>query len=70
MFHGDHNPTISLEGLDHVISVTANEEGTIYFRVYAIQLKKSGFKLPYVELEEIGPSMDMTVQPCMHAGPR
>jgi len=69
MFHGDHNPTISLEGLDHVISVTADEEGAIYFRVYAIQLKKSGTKLPYVELEEMGPSMDMTVRPCMVARP-
>jgi len=57
----------SLAGLEHVISVTAGPlpsqqgQGLIYIRVYAIQLKKSGTKLPRVELVEMGPALDMKV---------
>lgn len=53
---------INLAGLDHVISVTATQEGKIFFRVYVIQLKKSGSKLPRVELEEMGPSIDFEIR--------
>jgi len=52
---------VNLEGLDHVFVCTA-AEGKIYFRHYAIVLKKSGSNLPRVTLEEIGPSMDLIVR--------
>ena len=40
------------------------EEKTLllYFRVYAIRLKKSGQKLPRVELEEMGPAINWTLK--------
>lgn len=39
--------------------VTADEDGKVYFRVYRVGLKKSGTKLPRVELTLLGPSIDM-----------
>lgn len=65
-FRGETLSSISLAGLSHVISCTvgeqANEEDTppIQFRVYSIQLLKSGTRTPRVELVEMGPSMDLT----------
>lgn len=46
--------TIRLQGLEHVLSFTATDDGAIYLRSYRIQLKKSGQRTPRVELEEIG----------------
>ena len=60
-FHNNNSATVSLEALDHVICLTADEEGALYLRVYTVQLKKSGTKLPYIDLTEMGPSMDLTV---------
>jgi ribosome production factor 2 len=34
--------------------------GKIYLRTYTIVLKRSGVKLPRIELVEMGPSLDMT----------
>merc|ERR1712168_11379 len=52
---------IRLQGLEHVIQITA-ADGKIYFRSYRVILKKSGLKTPRVELEEIGPSFDFTLR--------
>jgi ribosome production factor 2 len=60
-YRGQVTDQISLLGLDHVIVCTA-VEGKIYFRHYSIKMKKSGTNLPRVELEEIGPSMDLTIR--------
>ncbi|KAJ9078955.1 rRNA-binding ribosome biosynthesis protein rpf2 [Entomophthora muscae] len=66
---------INLAGLEHVITVTAgppkaeNQPGLIHFRVYTIQLKKSGTRLPRVELEEMGPSFDMNMRRTRFANP-
>lgn len=46
--------TVRLQGLEHVLSFTATDEGLIYLRSYRIQLKKSGQRTPRIELEEIG----------------
>lgn len=67
-YNGEVVDKVNLAGLEHVITVTAGPStspttpGKIYFRVYTIQLKKSGTRLPRVELEEMGPSYDMTLR--------
>ncbi|KAJ4403208.1 rRNA-binding ribosome biosynthesis protein rpf2 [Gnomoniopsis sp. IMI 355080] len=59
---------IDVEGLQYVVVLTADEgadvEGAkpaIHLRVYLIQTKRSGQKLPRVEVEEMGPRMDFRV---------
>lgn len=52
---------IRLQGIEHIIQVTASE-GKIYFRSYKVLLKKSGLKTPRVELEEIGPVLDLVLR--------
>jgi len=61
-FRGKIVKNINLKGLDHVISLSVGEEGTILFRHYAIQMKKSGTRVPLVVLEEVGPSLDFVVR--------
>jgi len=64
MFHGTstsgQGDKINLASLDRVIVCTAHND-TVYFRQYAILMKKSGTKFPRVELEEIGPTMDLQI---------
>ncbi|XP_022082127.1 ribosome production factor 2 homolog [Acanthaster planci] len=60
-FRGPVVPNIRLAGLEHVISVTAIS-GKVLLRSYRVLLKKSGSKTPRVELEEIGPSMDLVLR--------
>jgi len=60
-FHGEEVTNIRLEGIEHVIAFTA-AENKIYMRSYRIIMKKSGEKAPYVELEEIGPSVDLVLR--------
>ncbi|KAK4224551.1 Brix domain-containing protein [Podospora fimiseda] len=70
-FKGDVSNKIDVEGLKYIVSVTADEPTTsatnsddpsskpvLHLRVYTIQTKRSGQKLPRVELEEHGPRMD------------
>ena len=49
------------QGLDHVMFVTAVDK-KLLLRQYHIQLKRSGTKVPRVELLEMGPSLDLTVR--------
>jgi len=58
-FRGEQLDQINLAGVDRVIAITARAD-KVYFRHYAILLKKSGTKIPRVELEEVGPTMDLT----------
>eukprot|EP00741_Cyanophora_paradoxa_P006500 tig00001003_g6291.t1 len=58
-FRGQEVSLINLAGLDHVLVFSLAAE-KVYVRHYRILLKKSGTKLPRVELEEIGPSMEIT----------
>jgi ribosome production factor 2 len=67
-YRGEVVEQISLVGLDHVFVCTALD-GKIYFRHYNIKLKKSGANLPRVELEEIGPSMDLVIRRTRFANP-
>ncbi|XP_071803122.1 ribosome production factor 2 homolog [Asterias amurensis] len=60
-FRGPDVKKIRLAGLEHVISVTA-VNGKVLVRNYRVQLKKSGSKTPRVELDNIGPSLDMVLR--------
>lgn len=60
-FRGAVVDSINLSGLETVIMVTIDEDSKIYFRIYKIGLKKSGTKQPRVELELMGPSIDMKI---------
>ncbi|KAJ3038764.1 rRNA-binding ribosome biosynthesis protein rpf2 [Rhizophlyctis rosea] len=67
MYRGDQTADmVNLSGLEHVMSFTAEGgvEGSkrIHMRVYTVHLKKSGTKLPRVELEEMGPSIDFILR--------
>lgn len=64
--------SMELDGLQHVISLSAGEQThdpssvkeelpAILFRAYCIRSKKvSGSKVSQIELEEMGPRMDLT----------
>ena len=69
-FRGETTDKIDVEGLRYCVVVTADEPTTsindddpstkpvLRLRVYTIRTKRSGQKLPRVELEEHGPRMD------------
>jgi len=46
--------------MEHLISIS-HVDNVIYIRSYRIILQKSGTRLPKVELEEVGPSLDLTL---------
>jgi hypothetical protein len=50
-----------LAGIEHVLQFTA-VENKVLLRSYRIILKKSGTRIPRVELEEIGPSVDWVLR--------
>jgi len=60
-FRGTVVNNIRLSGLEHVIQFTAIG-GKVLMRSYGIVLKKSGKRVPRVELEEMGPNMDFTLR--------
>ena len=60
-FRGPEVTNVRLAGIEHVLQFTAVEK-KVLFRSYRILLKKSGTRVPRVELEEIGPRIDWTVR--------
>lgn len=67
-FKGETADKIDVEGLQYIVSISADEDTgdsdvkpAIHLRVYLIQTKRSGQKLPRVEVEEMGPRMDFRV---------
>lgn len=60
-WRGEKVSSIRLQGLEHVIQISCVED-KIFFRSYRVSLKKSGLKIPRVEVEEIGPSFDFTLR--------
>lgn len=60
-FTGPKTDGVRLAGLESVVSITAIE-GKIHMRHYKIILKKSGLKIPRVELEEMGPRFDLVLR--------
>jgi len=60
-FSGPIVESIRLSGLEHVINFVATD-GKILMRSYKVLLKKSGTRWPRIELEEIGPRIDLTLR--------
>ena len=61
LFRGSAPSEMSLEAVQHAIVVTAAESGVYHFRVYRLNLKKTGSKLPFADLAEMGPRFDFTL---------
>ena len=66
-FKGEDVGQIDVEGLQYVICISAAEEVAgqpqpeIRIRCYLVKTKRSGGRLPRVELEEMGPRVDFRV---------
>ena len=66
-FRGAETQTVDVEGLQLLISFFAGEDGDdgqpakIQMRCWRIITKRSGQKIPRVEVEEIGPRIDFRV---------
>lgn len=60
-FRGQVLDKINLAGLDRIIVCTAHK-GIIHFRHYGIVLMATGTKYPRVELDLVGPSMDLKIR--------
>lgn len=74
MFKGETSDKIDVEGLQYALMIAAEEptEGlapVVHLRWYKIRTKRSGHKLPRVELDEIGPKFDFKVGR-IHEAPR
>ncbi|GBG81698.1 hypothetical protein CBR_g32692 [Chara braunii] len=61
LFRGAAVDTVNLAGIDRVFVVVA-AEGKVRFRHCFVKLKKSGSKVPRIELSEMGPSIDFTIR--------
>jgi len=60
-YRGETLEKINLASVDRVLILTAHG-GKVFLRQYAIMMKKSGTRFPRIELEEIGPHVDMDVR--------
>ncbi len=66
-FGGHEAATVDVEGLQYLMQFCVGDEvdgqpaPKIHFRVFLIRTKKSGQKLPRVEVEEMGPRIDFRV---------
>lgn len=67
-FKGEPADKVDVEGLQYIVSISARDtvdgeetKPKIHLRVYLIRTKRSGGKLPRVEVEEMGPRMDFRV---------
>ncbi|KAJ4322014.1 rRNA-binding ribosome biosynthesis protein rpf2 [Neodidymelliopsis sp. IMI 364377] len=67
MFRGQDTNEVDVEGLQYLISISAEESTDsrpnpeIKLRFYLIKTKRSGQKLPRVEVEEMGPRIDFAL---------
>lgn len=53
---------LNLVGLDRVYVCTAISSNRVFLSHCGLRLKKSGTKIPRMELVEVGPSMDLVVR--------
>jgi len=60
-FRGPEVTNVRLAGIEHVLQFTALDQ-KVFVRSYRVVLKKSGGRIPRVELEEIGPSLDLSLR--------
>ncbi|XP_037086175.1 ribosome production factor 2 homolog [Pollicipes pollicipes] len=61
LFRGEHATAVRLGGFEHALAFTATEAG-LHMRSYRVVTQRSGGRVPRVELEEIGPSLDLVVR--------
>lgn len=67
LFKGQDATEVDVEGLQYLISISAEEptdalpNPQIRLRFYLLRTKRSGQKLPRIEVEEMGPRMDFTL---------
>jgi ribosome production factor 2 len=66
IFSGEEISTIDVEGLQYLLMIAAGEpeagqNPVIHLRWYKIRTRKSGQKVPRVELDEVGPKFDFRV---------
>lgn len=75
IFKGEETDKIDVEGLQFLMMVSAEEPAEqglspiVHLRWYKTLTKRSGHKLPRVELEEIGPKFDFKVGRVREADP-
>ena len=76
LFRGEEVTEMDIEGLEMMISFAAGETGEgevhadwVYMRVWRIITKRSGQKMPRVELEEMGPRIDFRLGRVQQADP-
>ena len=66
-FRGGESATVDVEGLQYMISFAAGEDAQdgsaakIHMRCWRIITKRSGQKVPRVEVEEMGPRIDFSI---------
>lgn len=60
-FRGDKVDKLSLQALDHVLVFTVSA-GVIYMRPFAIDFKKSGTRIPDVDLVPFGKKLNLNVR--------
>lgn len=53
-FHRERVDAVRLQGIEHAVSFTITPERKLLLRSYKVLLKKSGTRVPRIELEEIG----------------
>ncbi|CAO2656618.1 Nn.00g054210.m01.CDS01 [Neocucurbitaria sp. VM-36] len=67
LFKGQDATEVDVEGLQYLISISASEptdalpNPQVKLRFYLLRTKRSGQKLPRIEVEEMGPRMDLTL---------
>lgn len=76
LFRGEEVKEIDVEGLQELISFAASEEEIgsdvvpkVHMRVWRLVTKRSGQKVPRVEVEEIGPRIDFRLRRVREADP-
>ncbi|KAN0084968.1 Brix domain containing protein [Elaphomyces granulatus] len=74
LFKGEETDRVDVEGLQYLMMLAAEEPidgvaAVIHLRWYKIRTKRSGHKLPRVELDEIGPKFDFKVGRIRQADP-
>jgi len=74
-FRGPKAEKLSLMGIESAVVISAidspgeGEAPKMLFRHYRLNFRKSGTKVPRVELEELGPRFEMTVDRCKTPDP-
>ncbi|KAH7372308.1 ribosome biogenesis protein-like protein RPF2 [Pyrenochaeta sp. MPI-SDFR-AT-0127] len=67
LFKGQDATEVDVEGLQYLISISAEEptdskpNPEVKLRFYLLRTKRSGQKLPRIEVEEMGPRLDLTL---------